>query len=489
MSQNAYENVLLTVEEMGRSDQLAVEAGVPSLELMERAGRGVAEAVRRNYRRKPVLVLCGPGNNGGDGLVAARYLKSWGWPVSLMLLGEHSKLKGDALANADRWEGEVLAPDPSAIDGDVIVIDALFGAGLTRPLDGDAAALVEAVEQRRPDCVAVDVPSGLDGDTGMPLGIAPSADHTVTFFRRKPAHLLLPGRGLCGSVTVIDIGTPTGVLDEIAPRTFANDPVLWARSLPRAMAGDHKYSRGHLAIIGGGEMTGAARLAARGARRAGAGLVSLLCPPEARSIYLQGDPGNLVFSFEDAPALADLLGRRRRNAVLVGPGNGVTDRTRANTIAALRSGHPCILDADALTVFEDDPGHLFSWIKGPVVLTPHSGEFDRLFGMDGDRLNKARAAAATSGAVVLLKGPDTVIAHPDGRAAINENAPPELATAGSGDVLAGIIGGLAAADMECFDAACAGAWIHGAAAARVGPGLIAEDLSDQLPRILSELSD
>ena len=489
MSQNAYENVLLTVAEMGRSDQLAAEAGVPSLDLMERAGRGIAEVVRRNYRRKPVFVLCGPGNNGGDGFVAARYLKSWGWPVSLMLLGEHSNLKGDALANADRWEGEVSAPDPSAIDGDVIVIDALFGAGLTRPLDGAAAALVEAIEQRRPDCVAVDVPSGLDGNTGMPLGIAPRADHTVTFFRRKPAHLLLPGRGLCGSVTVIDIGTPTEVLDQIAPLTFANDPVLWARSLPRARADDHKYSRGHLAVVGGGEMTGAARLAARGARRAGAGIVSLLCPPEARSIYLQGDPGNLVFSFEDAPALSDLLGRRRRNAVLAGPGNGVTDQTRANTIAALRSGHPCVLDADALTVFKDDPQHLFSWIKGPVVLTPHSGEFDRLFGMDGDRLNKARAAAVKSGAVVLLKGPDTVIAHPDGRAAINENAPPELATAGSGDVLAGIVGGLAAAGMECFDAACAGAWIHGAAAARVGPGLIAEDLADHLPHILSELSD
>ncbi len=489
MSQNAYENVLLTVAEMGRSDQLAVEAGVPSLDLMERAGRGVAEVVRRNYRRKPVFVLCGPGNNGGDGFVAARYLKSWGWPVSLMLLGEHSKLKGDALANADRWEGEVSAPDPSAIDGDVIVIDALFGAGLTRPLDGAALALVEVIEQRRPDCVAVDVPSGLDGNTGMPLGIAPRADHTVTFFRRKPAHLLLPGRSLCGSVTVIDIGTPTEVLDQIAPLTFANHPLLWARSLPRAMVDDHKYSRGHLAIVGGEEMTGAARLAARGARRAGAGIVSLLCPPEARSVYLQGDPGNLVFSFEDAPALSDLLGRRRRNAVLAGPGNGVTGQTRANTIAALRSGHPCVLDADALTVFKDDPQHLFSWIKGPVVLTPHSGEFDRLFGMDGDRLNKARAAAVKSGAVVVLKGPDTVIAHPDGPAAINENAPPELATAGSGDVLAGIIGGLAAAGMECFDAACAGAWVHGAAAARVGPGLIAEDLADHLPLILSELSD
>jgi len=491
MTTNVDEFALLSVAEMGRADALAIEAGVPGLDLMEAAGRAVAAEVRRRWRRRPVVVLCGPGNNGGDGFVAARYLQEAGWPVTLALLGERAALKGDAAANAARWTGEVLTPSPDLFADDVIVVDALFGAGLTRPLDGLALSLVTTINEKGLDCLAVDVPSGVDGNTGEVRGGAPKAAATVTFFRRKPGHLLLPGRELCGAVSVADIGTPVSVLDDIKPTTFANDPALWRETFPVPRLGDHKYSRGHVAVAGGMQMAGAARLAARGARRVGAGMVSIITPREAVPHYLAGDPGQLIFAADTAPAFAQLLAEKRRNAVLVGPGNGVTNETRARAVAALRSGLSVVLDADALTVFEDAPEDLFGWIKGHdglAVLTPHEGEFARLFRGEGDKLSRVREAAARSGAVVLLKGADTVIAAPDGRAIINDNAPPYLATAGSGDVLAGFIVGLLAQGVPPFDAAAAATWLHGEAASRFGPGLIAEDLADSVPAVLSGLT-
>jgi len=477
---------------MGRADALAIDAGVPGLDLMEAAGRAVAAEVRRRWRRRPVVVLCGPGNNGGDGFVAARNLQEAGWPVTLVSLGDRAALKGDAATNAARWMGEVLTPSTDLLADDAIVVDALFGAGLTRPLDGLALSLVTAINEKGLDCLAVDVPSGVDGNTGEVRGGAPKAAAAVTFFRRKPGHLLLPGRDLCGAVSVADIGTPVSVLDEIKPTTFANDPALWRATFPVSRFSDHKYRRGHAAIAGGVQMTGAARLAARGARRVGAGMVSIVTPREAVPHYLAGDPGQLIFAADTAPAFAQLLTEKRRNAVLVGPGNGVTNETRARAIAALRSHLSVVLDADALTVFEDAPEDLFGWTKGHdglAVLTPHEGEFTRLFRGEGDKLTRVREAAARSGAVVLLKGADTVIAAPDGRAIINDNAPPYLATAGSGDVLAGFIVGLLAQGMPPFDAAAAATWLHGEAASRFGPGLIAEDLAESVPAVLSGLTD
>ncbi|MDA0704426.1 MAG: NAD(P)H-hydrate dehydratase, partial [Proteobacteria bacterium] len=337
------------------------------------------------------------------------------------------------------------------------------------------------------DCMAVDVPSGVDGDTGLVRGAAARAFLTVTFFRPKPAHLLYPGRGLCGELVVADIGIPDAVLDDIRPRQWRNDPALWLDGYPWPAAEGHKYARGHALILGGTEMTGAARLAARGAMRAGTGLATIACAPEVWPIYA-AEAGLLTAKISGPADFAALLADERKNALLVGPGGGVSPATREIALAAVASGRACVLDADAIIVFRDAPEALFGAIAGPCVLTPHEGEFGRLFDQAGGKLDRARAAARQAGAVVLLKGPDTVIAAPDGRAVVNANAPATLATAGAGDVLAGVILGLLAQGMPAFEAAAAGAWLHGAAAAAFGPGLIAEDLPDQLPSVLRDLA-
>ena len=477
-------NEILTVAEMGRADALAVAAGVPSLDLMEAAGRAVADAMAARWTPRPVSILCGPGNNGDDGFVVARLLAEKGWPVRLGLLGD--ALKGDAKVNADRWNGSMEPLSVDLLQNAGLVVDALFGAGLTRPLDGVARELIEAINKSRVPCVAIDVPSGVFGDSGEVLGCAPACALTVTFFRKKPAHLMAPGRDLCGEVVLADIGIPRSVLAEIQPHTFENGPDLWRADLRRPGTDSHKYTRGHALIVGGAEMTGAARLAARAARRVGAGMVTIAAPTSAMPIYLAGDPGLLVIKLDEKSDLENLMGEKKRSAVLVGPGNGLSSITQRHTVEALRSKAPTVIDADALSVFQDSPKDLFSWVKGPCVLTPHDGEFARLFDTSGDRLIRVRRASATSGAVILLKGAATVIAAPDGRAVIN-TATPWLATAGTGDVLAGLIVGLLAQGLPAFEAACAGAWFHSRAGAEIGPGLIAEDISEQIPGILAGL--
>ena len=490
---------LLTVAEMSRADRLAIEAGTPGVDLMAAAGSAVAEALQRRFVPGPVTVLCGPGNNGGDGFVAARLLHESGWPVRLALLGDRRSLKGDAAAHAEKWTGAVEPLSAASLDGASVVIDALFGAGLSRPLEGAALDAVRAINRRGITCVAVDVPSGLSGDTGQVLGepdAAPRSAVTVTFFRKKPGHLLVPGRLLCGEVVVADIGILPAVLDTISPRCQANGPALWRDRFPWPRPEGHKYSRGHAVVVGGGVMTGAGRLAARAAHRMGAGLVSVAAPSSAIAIYAAASDALIMAPCDDAAAFAALIEDRRKNAVLLGPGNGADTATRMRVLAALSAGKACVLDADALTVFADDAGHLCRAIRRRpdmrVVLTPHEGEFARLFSAlaeshAGDKLARARAAAEKSGATVLLKGFDTVIAAPDGRAVINSNAPAELATGGAGDVLAGLIVGLLAQGMTGFDAAAAAAWLHGAAAASFGPGLVADDIIAALPPALRAL--
>ena len=481
---------LLTVEEMYRADAAAMADGVPGLALMEAAGGAIARTIRAHWKPRPVAVLCGPGNNGGDGFVVARLLTDAGWPVRLALLGDPAKLKGDAATNAERWKGGIQPLEASILDGDPLVVDALFGAGLARDLEGAPRELIETVNARGLDCVGVDVPSGVHGDTGAILGAAPRCRVTVTFFRPKPGHLLRPGRDPTGDLVVADIGIPESVLDDIQPTTFANGPTLWGRDFPFPRPDSHKYSRGHAIVVGGAEMTGAARLAAAGARRAGAGLLTIAAPQEAVPVYRGDAPGVLVTAIDEESAFDGLLADGRKNAVLVGPGCGVDEATRERTLAALGAEKACVLDADALTVFKESPDSLFAAIRSPCVLTPHEGEFARLFpGLEGDRLSRARAAATRAGAVVLLKGSDTVIAAPDGRAAINANAPPTLATGGTGDVLAGLVLGLLAQGMAPFEAACAAAWLHGAAAKKIGPGLIAEDLPGAVPKVLENLME
>lgn len=473
---------------MGEADRLTIAGGIAGTVLMENAGRAVADAVSRRWPPRPVAVLCGPGNNGGDGFVAARLLAERGWTVRLSLLGERAALKGDAAAAAAHWPGAVEPLGLDALDEAGLVIDALFGAGLARPVDGVAATIIAALNKRRIPVVAVDVPSGVDGASGEISGVAPQAVLSVTFFRRKPGHLLLPGRLRCGETLVAPIGIGAAVIDVVTADTAANHPAWWLGEFRWAEAAGHKYSRGHALVTGGAVMTGAARLAARAAARVGAGLVTVAAPEPAFPIYAAALTGVIVAPIADSEQFAALLADKRRNAALIGPGAGTGPETRDKALAILAAGKHAVLDADALTVFADRPADLFGAIDSPCVLTPHEGEFARLFDASGSKLDRARRAAKASGAVIVLKGADTVIAAPDGRAAINENAPPTLATAGSGDVLAGIVLGLLAQGMPAFEAAAAGVWLHGAAAAAFGAGLVAEDLIETLPAPLARLN-
>ena len=486
------ELTLLGVAEMYAADAATMAAGIGGETLMENAGRGLARAVAERWRPCRTTVLCGPGNNGGDGFVAARHLREAGFEVAVALLGARDALTGDAAAMAARWPDAVADLAPAAIGGAELVVDGLFGAGLSRPLTGAAAATVGAVAESGLPMAAIDVPSGVHGDSGAVLGTAAAAALTVTFFLRKPGHLLMPGRELMGELLVADIGTPPEVLDSIAPATFENGPGLWRDAFPWPAPADHKYSRGHAIVVSGAAArTGAARLAARAALRTGAGLVTVACPPDALAVNAAHLTSVMCTAFEGAGGLDAVLADRRRNAVLLGPGNGVGAPTRDNVRSALAGDKAVVLDADALTSFEDDPAALLDVLGGACVLTPHEGEFRRLFPDLGgdDKLARAGEAARRSGATVLLKGPDSVAAAPDGRAAINTAAPPELATAGSGDVLAGIVLGLLAQGMPAFEAAAAAAWLHGTAAAGFGPGLIAEDIVECIPTALRTLRD
>ena len=475
-------NEILTTAQMARADAYAVDHGIPSLILLENSGRAVADAITARFRPCVVTVLCGPGNNGGDGFAVARLLDEEGFTVRVA--HDADPQGADAAAMSEKWKGARLALTPAALDGAKLVVDALFGAGLSRPLAGAYAQVVEALNDL--PVVAIDVPSGVSGDTGQPLGaVYVTAALTVTFFRKRPAHLLLPGRELCGELVVADIGIPAEAASTVL---HENSPALWRYPWPRAQG--HKYDRGHCVVVcGPAHATGAARLAARGALRIGAGLVSIASPPDALAVNAAHLTAVMLKPFEGAAGLALLLEDKRLNAVVIGPGLGVGGETRALVDAVLKSGAAVVLDADALTSFKDDPEALFARLHDRCVLTPHAGEFERLFPglLDDDKVMAARTAAARSGAVVLLKGNDTVIAAPGGKAAINANAPPALGTAGAGDVLAGFIGGLLAQGMSAFDAAACGAWLHGDAAARFGPGLIAEDLPEILPQSLKAL--
>lgn len=484
------DHAILSVAESGRADREAMAAGIEGTALMEAAGRAVADAVCDRVPPGRVAVLCGPGNNGGDGFVAARHLKRRGWSVRLGLLGAPSDLTGDAAWAAEAWDGDTEPLTPDILDGTETVVDAIFGAGLNRPPEGQAAATLQAVGHRPRICV--DVPSGVHGDSGAVLcGAAPGAAlATVTFFRRKPGHFLMPGRDACGAVVLADIGIPESVLERLQPRAAMNHPALWARALPEPQTDGHKFSRGHVLAVGGASMIGAGCLTVRAAQRAGAGMVTCAVPVQQAPLYRLALESAVVRSAKDTRAFRDILEARPVGCSVIGPGLGVmAPGAHEKVLAMLRAPAPAVLDADALSLFAEAPQTLFDQIAGPVLLTPHEGEFARLFpdltadGTD-DKLGRARKAAARSGAVVLLKGRDTVIAAPDGLAVINANAPPDLATAGAGDVLAGTAAGLIAAGMPVFAAACAAAHATGAAAQTIGPGLIASDLPAHLPKIL-----
>jgi ADP-dependent NAD(P)H-hydrate dehydratase / NAD(P)H-hydrate epimerase len=480
------ENALLTPDEMARADALTIHDGMSGARLMENAGQAVNSVVLAEYPGIcRALVLCGPGNNGGDGYVAARLLLALG--IETMVFRSRAPKPGtDAGAAAGAWSGPVLPlAQMSLKDGDV-VIDALYGAGFSGALAGDDAQAAELVRLVGVPVVSVDLPSGVSGLTGACVGVPFQAVHTVTFFCKKPGHLLYPGRGRCGRLHVADIGIPSGVLGEIAPKLWENSPVLFSSLLPKPDPVTHKYRRGHAGVFSGGEAsTGAARLTAVAAARAGAGAVTVFAPSGALPELSAHLTSVMLRKMDGAPDVAAALDDQRLSAIVIGPGFGRHEWLREAVGLVLKNSaeRGIVLDADVFSAFAGAPDALFHKIKagaGRVVLTPHEGEFQRLFpDILKDPLGKhekCREAAKRSGAVVLYKGADTVIAAPDGRAAINTNGGPELATAGSGDVLAGIIAGLLAQGMPAFEAACAGAWMHGEAGRAAGKGAVAEDL-------------
>ena len=496
---------LLSNNQMTQADSLAIASGISGATLMANAGRAVADVVaQRHPLGTRITIVAGPGNNGGDGFVAARRLAERGYPVRVLFHGARERLKGDALQAAQNWKGTTERANPDSLSNAQVIVDALFGAGLDREIEGEARALIDAINAHPATVISVDLPSGINGSTGAVMGVAVKAAETVTFFRRKPGHLLLPGRLYCGRITIIDIGIPASVFDTIKPKTFVNVPMLWKDIFPIPQAGGHKYSRGHAVVLSGGQTaSGAARLAARAALRAGAGLVTLATPREALAVNAAASLSVMVRPCDDAGEFSELLSDRRINVVVMGPGGGIGEPMRELVLAALDGTRAVVLDADGITSFVDDTKKLFTSLKShhesPAILTPHEGEFVRIFKEKGQKvtvkqkLKECLDASHEADAIVVLKGADTVVAAPDGRAAIAENAPPWLATAGSGDVLAGLIGGLRAQGMPSFEAACAGVWLHGECGSEAGPGLISEDLTEQVPavyrRLFSEISE
>ncbi|MCW1917984.1 NAD(P)H-hydrate dehydratase [Rhodobacter sp. KR11] len=497
-------------------ERQAIASGqVTGLELMERAGAGVVEAVLAEWpelRSGRAVVLCGPGNNGGDGFVVARLLKGLGWEVEVFLYGDPEKLPPDARVNHGRWGGEV-APfrnfDGFIFEGTDIVFDALFGTGLTRTTNV-ARGLWNAAKGFGCRLVAVDIVSGICADSGRYIlddasdYFVPPFDLTVTFHCAKPGHFLADGPMICGKLRVVDIGLQRARAD------------LWLCSTPRGLEKDigHKFTYGHALILSGpAGACGAARMTARAALRVGAGLVTLACPPEALSENAARLDAVMLKALAGAEALTALLSDPRINALCLGPGLGLDDRAVGLVRAALEASRPrgaserpglsLVLDADALTLLARDPG-LFALLHAGCILTPHGGEFARLFpdlatkleapavkGPAFSKVDATREAATRAGCTLLYKGPDTVIASPGGicaiHAAVYDRAAPWLATAGSGDVLAGLITGLMARGFMPQHAAETGAWLHVEAARAFGPGLIAEDLPEMIPQVFRTL--
>ncbi|WP_425902819.1 NAD(P)H-hydrate dehydratase [Agrobacterium radiobacter] len=470
---------------MASIDAAAGQSGIPLYDLMERAGQAVAASALRHYPQAlRFVVLCGGGNNGGDGYVAARALVESGAVVVVHHLGDAGALRGDARMAFER-SGVAPLPlgDYAPLAGDV-VIDAVFGAGLSRDIPRELARIIEAVTNAKAPVLAVDLPSGLCGRRGVPLGASFRAERTVTFMARKPGHLLMPGRELCGALEVFDIGIPSRILTDHAGSVAENHPLVWRDALPASDIETHKFRRGHLTVFSGpAHATGASRMTALAALKAGAGIVTVAAPRQALDVLSVTLTAVMNAPMDDADDLRLWLDDRRHGAFVLGPGFGDLDKARQ--FVSLLGDKAVVLDADAITAFKDHTETLSERITsgtGKFILTPHEGEFARLFpDLAADRvlskIEKAQVASARSGAVLVYKGADTVIAAPDGRALVNTNAPASLATAGSGDVLAGIIGALLAQGAPAFEAAAAGVWLHGQAGYRAGDGMTAEDLA------------
>ena len=500
---------LLTPEEMGQADRITIAGGTAGYHLMKCAGQAELEEIIRFWPdARSVAVLCGSGNNGGDGYVVAKLLKAAGISVACFYTEQPKTDSDAALAYADYVSsgGQVLPLHHFIPEDYSLVVDALLGAGLVRDVSGELATCITRLNMSGVAVCAIDLPSGVSGLDGQVKGVAVQAQHTATFFRKKPGHLLQPGRELCGEVHVRDIGIENTVFETIPVRLYENLPELWRDVLPVAQINAHKFTRGHVGVFSGGMMsTGAARLSASAAARTGAGLVTMIAPPDALPIHAAHLTGTMLYPLGETVDVLNFIRARKVKAAVLGPAFGDLPRARELVCALLADSadeaglEALVLDADGITAFKDQQQLLFAAAERSgcsLVLTPHEGEFQRLFGElvtdSQSKVEKARLAAQLSHSVVIYKGADTVIAAPDGRAAINSNGNALLATAGSGDVLTGIIAGLCAQGMPVFEAACAAVWIHAETANRFAEeapvGLIAEDMPNLIVKVWARLA-
>lgn len=481
---------ILTAEQMKKADLQAIAAGIPAISLIETAGRGLAEVIKKNYETpKPVLFLNGPGNNGADGWIAAQTLKNDGWDVRVACTVKKNALRNDAKEAAAKWDGDVADLNSNlALKDTAIVVDCIYGTGYSGALPPEIVTLFDKIRHRKLAVIAADVPSGLNATTGIASEGTLKADLTVAFCRKKIAHVTLPGKEMCGRITVVPVQIPDSVVEAQGATFFENVPGLWLKDFPLPGPNSHKYERGHV-LVYGGDKTGAACLAAGAAQRAGAGLVSLLTAPENRAVFETYRPSIMTEKWENEEDFKNILRDERRNTLLLGPGAGNPEKLKMAVETAIALNKSAVLDADFFTVFKDKIKELQTKLSVEKhVLTPHEGEFTRFFGeMEGTRLERACKAAKMANAVVVLKGSDTIIAGPDGTAVINTNAPSTLATAGSGDVLAGFVAGLMTQGMPPFMAACAGVWLHAETARNFGLGLTAEDIINLAPQTLNRL--
>ncbi|MBL41089.1 MAG: bifunctional ADP-dependent NAD(P)H-hydrate dehydratase/NAD(P)H-hydrate epimerase [Rhodospirillaceae bacterium] len=480
---------VITPKDMYDFDNKSIKLGITSLELMENAGRAVSDNIRKNYKKSHVLVICGNGNNAGDGFVVAKNLREANWPVKVMLIND-TVFSKDTSSMLERWgKNDLIKYSIDEIYSAEIIVDAIFGSGLNRPLNSFNLEVVSSINASKAKVISIDLPSGVNGETGDILNSAVIADSTVTFIRKKIGHLLLPGKQFCGEVYVENIGTQKSIIENFKFNYFENNPNIWSKGIKLPNLYSHKYQRG-FSVINSGKLgsTNAAKLAAESALRIGSGVVAICCVRECINSFTASKSSLIIKESNNIVQFIQTISDPRCTAVLIGPGNGINDHTYNCVIEARKLMKPCVIDADAISVFKNKPNVLFDIIDQDCILTPHEGEFERIFpNLKGNKIERVKEASKISGAIIVLKGSDTLISSPDGRVIINSCAPPTLATAGSGDVLAGIILGLLSQGTDPFLGTAAAVWIHSISARLFGFGLIADDLVDLIPKVLNTL--
>jgi len=491
LNKNILNHAILSCKHHRDLDKKTIKKFLPGYKLMENAGGEIFKIIKKKFKKKnKIKILCGPGNNGGDGFVVAKLLKENGYlNVDLFSLLAKKELKGDAKLAANNFNGKLKSFSNFKVSSDDLIIDGLFGSGLKKNISGNLKRIIEKINLKKPYCISIDIPSGINGDTGEIQGIAIQSKDTITFTRRKPGHLLTPGKEYCGNLITVDIGINLKNLG-FKPKIFENHPDNWKNNFPWPNQKSHKYTRGYSLIICGEKMTGASRLAARGAARIGCGLICLGVPRKAFNIYATENPIALIEKVEDEKDLNALFKDKRINTILIGPGLGISHKKLKLILKTVKEkGRTIVLDADAL---KNNFKKIVSKNKTRIVITPHQGEFSQVLKSLKIKNTKNKFLSA-NGFVkktkinLILKGNITIISSQDGRISINTNTSPFLATGGSGDVLAGMITGLIAQKMDIFNACCAAVWIHGEIGKLKGPGLIAEDLPEMIPKVLKKI--